>query len=122
MTDKAKALRDFILGVQDLPLEKVHVPEWNRDVWVKTISASQRDAFEGALSKDMYKDVRARLAAYCLCDEDGTALFTEADIKALGAKSAAAVTRISEAAMKLNAVTPKDLDDIEGNSEPSPSA
>lgn len=118
---KRKSLREQILAADDLPREAVEVPEWGLTVWVRTITASQRDAFEGALSKDQFADVRARLAAYALCDEDGSPLFTDADIKALGQKSAAALTRISEVAMRLNAVTTKDLDELEKNSAPSPS-
>lgn len=115
MNDATKRLRESILTADDLPREAVEVPEWGLTVWVRTISASQRDAFEGALAKDQYLDVRARLAAYALCDEDGSPLFTEADIKALGMKSSAAISRIADVAMRLNAVTPKDLDAIEKN-------
>ena len=37
--------KDAILAADDLPRETVHVPEWGGDVYVRTMSGTDRDAF-----------------------------------------------------------------------------
>lgn len=108
--------RDQILSADDLPKQVVPVPEWGGSVYVRTMSGTERDDFESAYLKDKTKDIRARLAVATVCDEQGNALFTPADIPALGKKSSAALTRIFEAAMGLNKLTSADVDALEGNS------
>ena len=41
--------KDAILAADDLPRETVHVPEWGGDVYVRTMSGTDRDAFETSL-------------------------------------------------------------------------
>jgi len=107
--------RDQILAASDRPIEAVDVPEWGGTVHVKTMSGSQRDRFEAEFTKDRGKDIRARLAAYALCDEAGNGLFSEADIKALGEKSTAALQRVFDVALRLNAVSTADIDELAKN-------
>ena len=103
--------RDDILKVQDIKVEKVSVPEWGGDVYVKGMTGTERDSFEASIvnmrgkgtNVDM-SNVRAKLAAQTLCDESGEKLFTDADIKALGKKSASALQRVFEVAQKLSGI------------------
>lgn len=107
--------REEILAAVDRPLVLVDVPEWGGAVYVRAISAVERDAFELGYAEDK-TNLRAKLAALCCCDEEGAALFDHADdIAALGDKSGAALDRVFEAATKLNKFTGKDIDELEKN-------
>ena len=114
--------REEILGASDLPTATVAVPEWGGEVIVKTMMAAERDAWEAANVKGRGKharlemvNIRARLAAATVVDEAGALLFKQADVEALGAKSAAAVDRIFAVAMTLNGLSDKDLEELEKN-------
>lgn len=102
--------KDAILAADDLPRETVLVPEWGGDVYVRTMSGTDRDAFESSLiARDGAKEarmenVRARLVALTLCDKTGTRLFEDSDIAALGRKSARALDRVFAAAQRLNGI------------------
>jgi len=103
--------RDDILKVQDIKIEKVHVPEWGGDVYVKGMTGAERDGFEASVvnmrgkgtNVDM-SNIRAKLATQTLCDENGERLFTDVDVKALGKKSASALQRVFEVAQRLSGI------------------
>ena len=105
-------LRDQILQADDLPRKEVPIPEWRTKVWIRTLTAGERDRFEGAQTKDPYTNVRARLAVLCMIDESGSSLFTEADIPALSAKSSKALDRIFAASVRLNGISKADIDEM----------
>jgi hypothetical protein len=115
--------RDMILEADDCPRERVEVPEWGGYVFVRTMTGSQRDAFESqAGNTDLpfhvrMQNLRARLAALTLCDERGQSLFTEADIIRLGAKSCEALDRIFKVAQRMNGLSAEDIDEIKKNLE-----
>ncbi len=102
--------KDAILAADDLPRETVHVPEWGGDVYVRTMSGTDRDAFETSLiAREGERDgrmenVRARLVALTLCDESGVRLFEDREIAALGRKSARALDRVFAVAQRLNGI------------------
>ena len=109
MTNTLK--RADILKVQDIKIELVHVPEWEGDVYVKGMTGIERDAFEASIvqmrgkgSRVDMTNIRAKLAAQTICDENGEKLFTDADIKELGKKSASALQRVFEVAQKLSGI------------------
>lgn len=102
-----------ILAADDLAREKVDVPEWGADafVFVRALTAAERDEWESTLfigegDKRAFdqKNVRARLAARCICDDKGGPLFTAAQAEALGRKSAKALGRIFDVAQRLNGI------------------
>lgn len=111
--------RDSILAIDDLPREKVEVPEWGGDVYVRTLTGTERDAFEqsmqGKKNQVNLDNVRARFAVLTICDESGTRLFTHADAKDLGSKSAAALDRVFAVAQRLNGFSDQDQKDLAGN-------
>jgi hypothetical protein len=114
--------REEILGREDLPLEEVPVPEWGGAVWVRTISAAERDAWEASTYGDGKGDVRerlanlrARLVCLCACSANGDRLFTDADAGKLGGKSAAAVDRLFDVAQRLNGLGPRDVEELVKN-------
>lgn len=118
-----------ILAADDLSREKVDVPEWGGHVFVQTLDGTGRDAFETDLvssngddKKINRENFRGKLLGRCIVDDKGKRLFTEAQIEALGKKSAKALDRCLEVAKRLNALSNEDVEELTGNSEPGPSA
>lgn len=113
--------RDEILGKRRGKVEEIKVPEWGGTVFVREITASERDAFEaGSLDKKggaRMANIRARLAVLTLSDSEGKRLFADADTHQLGELPASAMDRIFEASMRLNRLTKDDVDELEKNSE-----
>ena len=113
-----------ILGVADLVHEDVDVPEWGGTVRVQMLTGAERDAFEQEIVTRQGKrvqmnlaNVRARLVALCLVDEEGQRVFGESDVKALGRKSALALNRVFEVAQRINGLTEQDIEELAGNSD-----
>lgn len=122
--------REQILAANDLTKELVHVPEWRdsetgvEHVYVRALTGAERDAFEASMvdqrgrSRTMnLRNVRARLCALTICDEEGNRLFSDADVEALGRKSAAALTRVFAVAQRLSGLTQDDVEELAGNSD-----
>lgn len=100
-------------------VQAVEVKEWNNTtVYVRRITASERDAFgvEYEASKAGNRPFRGWLAALCLCDEKGNQLFHVAQAEELGNMDGGAIDRINQAAMEFNGLTEKAMDDAEKNS------
>lgn len=110
--------RAQILGAFDLPTRRVEVPEWGGHVFVRMLTAGERDEFEAAQQSggNPHKDLRARLAAATVCDESGELLFTAQDVPALTAKAGRALDRIFAAAAKHNGITAADIEELRKNS------
>jgi hypothetical protein len=103
--------KDEILRANDARTEEVRVPEWGGSVYVRAMTSLERDKYESEwlrFRENNNGDVkdsthfRAFLASRVVCDETGTPLFSQADVMALSLKSGAALTRITEAAIRLN--------------------
>ncbi len=114
--------KDAILQADDLAKEVVNVPQWGGDVYVRTMTGEERDAFEASLmpakgtGKGDYKNLRAKLCAIAICDEEGNRLFTDKEVEALGKKSAAALNKIFDTAQRLNGIGKADMEELEKNS------
>lgn len=122
-------------GAADMTIEQVPVPEWGGHVFVRSMDADARDEFEEAMraAKEPEADargekkpaspdrLRANLAAATVCDEAGNRLFTFADAAALGKKNATALTRIFNAALKLNPPVSAEIEAAKKNSDAGPS-
>lgn len=115
--------REQILGVADLGFEDLDVPEWGGSVRVGMLMGAERDAFEQEIVTRQGKkvhvnlvNIRARLVALTVIDAEGQRLFSEADVKALGRKSALALNRVFEVAQRINGLTEADMEELAGNS------
>lgn len=118
-----------ILGCIDLRFETVAVPEWGGSVRVRTLSGAERDAFEATLMKTLngkrvpdMDNLRAKLLAATVVDEEDKPIFGVHDLVALGRKSAVAIDRIFAVAQRLNAMAPESVEESIKNSMPGPSA
>jgi hypothetical protein len=121
--------RDQILAAPEAAsvFEDVPVPEWGGVARVKALSGAERDRYEASLAtqrgKKMQMDMtnaRARLVAIAVIDEAGQPLFSPRDAEALGEKSAAALDRVFDAAMRLAGMKATDLEELTGNFTPGP--
>jgi hypothetical protein len=114
---------DQIISSQDLPKELVTVPEWGGDVYIATMTAGDRDAYEmsvasmqnGKMKPDM-RNIRAKLVSRCLVDEAGVRIFTEDKINDLGKKSAKVLDRLFDKASQINGINEVDQVAIAKNS------
>lgn len=111
--------RDQIRQADDIKIVEVPVPEWGGSVLVRGMSGTERDRFEQSniAGKGKNRDVnlrgyRARLAIWSCVDEQGAFLFTEKDEDWLGAKSAAALSRIVDEASILSGISEKDQEEL----------
>ncbi len=124
------SLAEDILGKKDLPSEKVNVPEWDMDLWVKTMTGSQRDAWEAAevkgaggtkaikangIDEAAYVGSRARLLVLTVCDESGALVFKRDQVDQLSEKSAGALSKLFNVAVRLNHISEDDIEDLEKN-------
>lgn len=107
-----------IMAASDVKLEKINVPEWGGDVYLKTLSGTERDAFEDAYSTDRMKNFRPRFLVLTLCDKDGNRLFTDEEVQTLGKKSSAVIAKLFDKAWALNAFRTEDVDTL-GKDSPS---
>lgn len=113
------AARTEILAASDTPIVEMEVPEWGTWVRVKTLSAAERDQFENSIIqrngrnvKQNLLNVRARLVATALVDENGAPLFSFDDVEALGHKSARALDRIFAKAQELAGMREEDVEEL----------
>jgi hypothetical protein len=111
--------RDAILKAAVLKTEDVPVPEWGGSVLVRELRGRERDEWEASLAvqrgRQMVPDVanmRAKLVARTVVDADGEPVFTQQDVAALGELSAAALDRVFEAASRLSALNPADVEEM----------
>lgn len=111
-------LRDMILQANDLPVEKVEVPEWGIDVYIKTMSGAERLQLEKDLSKDAKSDGPAMCRVVCatLSNKDGELLFNYPDdIELLNKKSVKVLHRLFDIALSVNALGKSDVDALQKN-------
>ncbi len=115
--------KEQILDASDLPHEDVDVPEWGGTVRVRTMTGTERDAWESSISRvengkavpDTH-NLRAKLAVRVLIGEDGQRLFTRSEIDALAAKSAKPLDRIFDVAARLSGLSDAAQASAEKNS------
>ncbi len=113
-----------IIQVLDLQVEMVTVPEWDAAVYVRGITAAERDRYESGsytvAGKVDLSSARSRLCAMAICDEKGNRLLTDADASALAIKSGAAMDRIFAVAQRLGGVGAEAVEKAEKNSAAGP--
>lgn len=99
-----------ILAVEDRKPEPLPVPEWGGEVFIKTMSGIDRDAYENRLIKCMKKGelvenrgLKMALLRKTLCDEAGELLIaSDKDAKAFEGKSSQVIQRLFEASQDAN--------------------
>lgn len=106
---------DQILDAEDISIEAVEVPEWGGTVYVRAMTAVQRERYLDSMRKVIGEGAKAtvqtvfafgsaKLAVLTLCDQNGNLLFDRSPetVEKLGRKSAKAMERVVAASAKLN--------------------
>lgn len=111
--------KEQILNSDDMTVQEIPCPEWGGVVKIQAMSGFARDRFESSIvGKNGGTDlvnIRAKLAAASIVDENGELMFSEKDVQKLGKKSAAALQRIFNAAQKLNHISDDDVEELAKN-------
>jgi len=110
---------EAILSADDKRIVSVEVPEWGGIVYLRTITGRERDEFESAAldasKRGDLRGLRAFLLALCICNEDGERIFKDDDAPKLAQKNAAVLDRLFTRAQELNALTERDINEIQKN-------
>lgn len=102
-----------ILAAKDVRLsDAIPVPEWGGDVYIKTLSGLERDAFEESYQEQKMRAFRVRFLVLTLCDDSGERLFVDGDYDALGKKSSVVINRLFEKAWSHNAFTSEAVESL----------
>ena len=108
-------LKEKIKAANDRPLKKIIVPEWdNAEIYVRTMTGGQRQRFEEKNLKG--RDIILMMLAVCLCNADGTPIYTEEELDELGEKNLVVLGRLYGECDRINKVSFKGLDAAEGES------
>ena len=110
--------KEQILAANDLGLLELPVPEWGGSVFIRVMTAGERDSYENEWLANKHKGLenfRSKFLQRVLCDEKGALLFTPGEIDALAKKSAKAVSLVWEAAMRHNKLTDEDVEELAKN-------
>ncbi|MBJ6615564.1 hypothetical protein [Streptomyces sp. I4(2020)] len=122
--------KDQITAADDRKWEDVPVPEWGGTVRLVGMSGTERNAYQSSLvvlgpdgkpQRMNMADQLAKLVGKCLVDENFERLFTDKEVKALGAKNGAVLERLGQVAQRLSGLRKEDVEAAEGKSEPTPS-
>lgn len=98
-------------------VEEVQVPEWGGSVYVRILKGSDRDSLVAMRTAQGEHAFFVGLIAVTVCDESGISLgFTPEDIPGLADKGLTPLTRIFNAAAKLNGLTATAVETAKGNS------
>lgn len=121
--------REQIMAIDDGEREEVTIPAWGGSVWVRTLSADEKDYWERGLDagsdasteeklSKRYDRLRARTAVLSCCDAQGAPLFVMQDMEWLGRKSAKALDKIWDVFVRLNAIGKEEVEALTKNSVP----
>lgn len=120
--------RDAILGVNDLQVEKVFVPEWGDEVIIRGLTGEELDAYQGSRRQIrnagtpqaevvfIQDNARAGLLVKCIVDENGDRIFTDQDAGLLGMKNGKVLDRLYDVATRLSGMSDDEAEEMEGNS------
>lgn len=131
---KSKVLTaEDILNAKDIQLERVPVPEWGGDVFVKATNGKEFSDLQAQIierkgnnQRVNLENIQAKLVAICVCDESGERLFNQKQVGLLAEKSSAALQRVFKVAQRLSGLGDDEIegltDDLKENpTEDSPS-
>lgn len=99
---------------------KVHVKEWNIDVYVRVLSVGERDQWElswiDVRNKGMasFPNFRAFYLARTLCDEHGVRIWHDNELDDIAALDGAVMGELFDVAQKHNKLTEADVVELAG--------
>lgn len=115
--------KEQILAASDLLSETVYCPEWGGGVVIRSMTGTQRDAYEqslmtrddkGAFVVDT-ENMKVKLIVYTAVNESGEPLFTADELAAIAGKNAAVIERLATVASRLSGLGNQALDEAAKN-------
>lgn len=115
--------KEQILAAHDLATEDVDVSEWGGAVRLRLLTGTERARFEDEVldARSKGKELprfKLKLLALCLVDDAGNRLFTDAELDALGKKSAKVIEVLFDACRRMNGLAQDAVEEEEKNSAP----
>jgi hypothetical protein len=111
--------RDALLQAKALPRERVYIKELGGEVIIQGMTGKQRDEWESSLVKQRRnrreldtRNVRARLVARCMVNDDGSRMFSDEEADQLGDIRVDVLGHLFEVAQRLSGVTDEDVDEL----------
>ena len=110
------SLRDQILAAEDIPSEKVQIPEWGVTIEVRGMTGAERtrimdnavDQQGGVNLQYVYPEI---VIATSFDDVTGEQIFKPSDRDTLLTKSAVALDRLAQVGMRLSGFTQESADE-----------
>lgn len=115
MSEFSETLRAEILGLDDLPVAEVEVPEWGLTVKVRAMDAATWVQAVRMMNRVDDTESRAVAVAYGVIDDEGELVFQLEDIPLLAKKHARAIVRISDEIFRLNRGGDAEIEDAAEN-------
>lgn len=126
MTRQVVSREAFLNGLKQIPREDVPLPELGNGTVIPVwgMSALDRTRYEKSFAGKSGKTIdarieqfRQRLVVACCRNDDGTPIFTEADVAELGRHRADVFERIVNVCQRLSGMTNSDIEDTIKNCE-----
>jgi len=121
----AAELAAQIMAADDLGILKVAVKEWPGSdgepmtLGIRVMTVGERDAYERewmGKRESGIENFRTKFLARCLCHpENGERLFTDEQVAQLAGKSAKVVSTLFDKAMRHNAMSEADVEELAKN-------
>ena len=108
--------REAILKARDLASQDVEIEAWGGSVKVRQFNGLEREAARAKSEEMTDEDFVYWIFTQGVVDDDGTPLFTEADIPDLKKKNATAVMDTVQAILGINGLSKTAEDALEKNS------
>lgn len=121
-TKKKILVKGDFLRKRVLNSEEVPVPEWGGVVLVREMTAAERDLYEQwTLEENADKtEIRARLVAFTVIDEDGKPVFSDIDIPDIKKLSGKIIARITRKSFELSGMLGEAREELTKNSDAAP--
>jgi len=120
--------KEDILGLQDIQVKEIDVPEWDSTVFIRQLSRGQADGYFRRRFNKSELTQRGRdqqfesevtlfghdswLVAQGVCDADGKRLFSDADVKKLEEKNADVIGFIAVEIVKFSGMS-RDIEELD---------
>ncbi len=110
--------KDDILASPGLRVESIEA--FGGNVYIREMNGIERDRLANMFVESSANGVnklpegyKVQVALWCLCDEHGNSLFSDADVDALKLKPASEISKVADKAMSLSEI--EENEDAEGN-------
>lgn len=107
--------KNMIIQAQDLKKEKVLCPEWGGDVYIRSLTGSEKEDFTASLfdydeqgvptrKADYLTNIKVGMLIRSICDEEGNRIFADEDAEELAGKNNIVLSRLDKVCNRLNGV------------------